>query len=211
MRLFNYLKNSLFLTKKEVMDLPNTHEVLVNGIKVNLSYYLKQFDVVTVDGKEIERIEYVYYMFNKPVGVTCTNNLETKSSIQHFINLPYKVSPVGRLDKDSCGLILLTNDGKFTNYVLNELDKEYYVVCKEPITESFKENIKPILIKNKMTKEFLIKYIDDYSFNIVLNDGAYHEIRKLVSSNLNQVVYLKRIRIGEYYLNDLEEGKIKEC
>ena len=154
----------------------------------------------------------VPYLYHKPVGVICTNNLNIKNNIINQVNLPYRVFCVGRLDKESSGLIILTNDGAFSNYLANSyenVEKEYIVTLEKPIDQKLLESLKtPITIRNKITKETIVKIINDNSFQIILTDGKYHQIRRLVIRGGNTVKTLKRIRIGKYMLNELKENEI---
>ena len=116
------------------------------------------------------------------------------------------------LDKESSGLIILTNDGAFSNYLANSyenVEKEYIVTLEKPIDQKLLESLKtPITIRNKITKETIVKIINDNSFQIILTDGKYHQIRRLVIRGGNTVKTLKRIRIGKYMLNELKENEI---
>lgn len=160
----------------------------------------------------LSKVPYVYYLYHKPVGVICTNNLNIKNNIINQVNLPYRVFCVGRLDKESSGLIILTNDGAFSNYLANSyenVEKEYIVTLEKPIDQKLLESLKtPITIRNKITKETIVKIINDNSFQIILTDGKYHQIRRLVIRGGNTVKTLKRIRIGKYMLNELKENEI---
>ena len=138
------------------------------------------------------------------------NNI--KNNIIKQVNLPYRVFCVGRLDKESSGLIILTNDGVFANDLINadkNVEKEYIVTLEKPINQKLLESLKtPITIRNKITKETRVKIINNYSFQIILTDGKYHQIRRLVIRGENKVKTLKRIRIGKYKLNGLKENEI---
>ena len=118
------------------------------------------------------------------------------------LNLPHKVVPVGRLDKESEGLMILTNDGNFINELndhSNNYTKDYLVTLKEKITPNFLENVKePFIIKDKKTLPIIIKQLDDYRALFTLQDGKYHQIRRAVIRSNNTVVLLKRVRIGPY-------------
>lgn len=214
MRLHNYLKNNGNLTKSELTQLNNKDLILVNGKKVSLLYEVKESDIVTMDGKVISPKEYRYFIYHKPKGVICTNNKSIKGNIQEALELDFKVSSVGRLDKDSRGLLILTNDGKLADYILNpvtHLEKEYIVKVEKKIDDTFKATFgRPIEIKGKMTKEAEVSYIDEYTFSIVLKEGKYRQIRKMVIDSNNKVIDLFRIRIGNIKIDDLEEGKIQE-
>lgn len=213
-RLSKFLKNSLNLTKTELFELFETKNVTVNDNKVNLSYIIKLDDVVKVDGKEIHYNNYVYYLYNKPRGVVCTNDKLRKDSYLNFIDIKERVFCVGRLDKDSSGLLILTNDGDLFHRLLNPIshvEKEYLVTTKKPINNDFINNItKSIIINNKKTKECKAMLIDEYTFKIILTEGMYHQIRIMVKMNNNEVNTLERIRIGNIKLENLKLGEVVE-
>lgn len=201
-------------TKSEVYKLIEENRVLVNGIKQPLSYVVLENDIITVDNIKLEKVEKVYYLYHKPIGVICTNNKNIKNNIIDKLNLENRVFCVGRLDKDTSGLLILTNDGMFSDSLMNPLshvEKEYIVEVKYQITDTFLENMKkPILLRGKLTTEAFVNKIDDYTFKIILKEGKYHQIRRLVIYNHNTVVSLKRIRIGKYYLSDLKENELRK-
>ena len=147
----------------------------------------------------------------KPKGVI-SDIKDKDNSYINFINSKYKLMPCGRLDKESEGLMILTNDGMFINDILNnDKEKEYIVEVENKITDDFIKNIeKPIIIKGKTTLPIKAKIIDDYHIDMILKDGRYHQIRRAVQSNNNRVVNLKRIRIGSYTISDLQIGEIRE-
>ena len=214
MRIYSYLKNNLNLTKSEVMRLDSEGRILVNGKKENLSRNIRSGEVVTCDGIEVKNIEFSYYVYNKPKGVICTNNKNIKDNIASKLDIDKKVYPVGRLDKDTRGLIFLTNDNKFTHYVLEskEVDKEYLVTVEEEITDSILESLQDVItIGGKKTTRATVKKESSSIVSITLFEGRYHQVRELVKHSGAHLVDLKRIRIGKYILdNDLEEGKYKE-
>lgn len=212
MRLFNYIKNSLNITKSQFIEEYNKNHILVNDKIVNMSYIIKNGDVITYKGVEVLKEEFVYYLYNKPCGLVCTNDLDNKDSYLKTINLEKRIFCVGRLDKNSSGLIILTNDGKYTNELLNPLthvEKEYIVRVKEKIDQEFIEKVqKPVILKGKLTKKNKSYLIDDYTFGIILTEGKYHQIRKTVKLAGNYVVDLKRIRIGKYKIDCVSEGEV---
>lgn len=219
MRLSKFLKNSLNITKSELYKLFEEHNVTVNGIKTNLSYIIKDDDVICVDGNKLEyslneqcEINYVYYLYHKPCGVVCTNDIKVKNSYLNYLNLPQRVFCVGRLDKNSSGLLILTNNGNLFHDLLNpqtHVEKEYIVKTKRKIDDNFINNIqKSVIINGKATKPCQAFLIDNYTFKIILTEGMYHQIRIMVKMQKNEVVNLHRIRIGNIHIDDLKEGEI---
>ena len=214
LRLQTYIKNNANKTKSEVIDLYHQGRILVNGEIVPLPTFIKDSDIVTLDGIKIEMKHFVYYLYNKPVGIECTNDLNKKNNIRNHLSIGQRVYTVGRLDKDSRGLIILTNDNMFCNSIINHdnhVEKEYVVTVKKEISEEFINNIgKSIVLRGKETKECVAKKINDYQFSIILKEGKYRQIRKMVIYNHNRVVDLYRIRIGNLSIDkyNLKEDEI---
>jgi len=213
MRLQTYIKNNANKTKREVVDLYHEGRILVNNKIIPLPTELLESDVVTIDGEIIQNIPFVYYLYNKPIGIECTNDSNKKDNIKDHLQLKERVYTVGRLDKASRGLIILTNDNQFCHQLIGKethVKKEYVVGTKEKIDDNFIEHIKQsVTIRNKQTKECEAYKIDEYHFGIILNEGMYHQIRKMVIFNHNSVIDLKRIKIGPISLSDytLEEDQ----
>ncbi len=197
------------------MALDREMRILVNGRKENLSRNIRPGEIVTVDGIEVKNQEFHYYVYNKPKGVICTNNRNVRGNIIDALGLDMRIYSVGRLDKDTHGLLFLTNDNKFTHYILEskDVEKEYIGIVKNQIDERFIKALEEsIMINGKMTIPARAKKVDDYTFSIILRDGRYHEIRKLVINGDNFLLDLKRIRIGKYVLNEdiIKNGEVKE-
>ena len=213
MRLHSYLKNNADLTKSELMKLFNENRILVNGEATTLLYEVSDGDVITIDGKVISKLKKVYYIYNKPIGITCTNSTLKEGNLKD-LNLPQRVFALGRLDKDSHGLLILTNDGSLSNSLMNSdkhVEKEYIVKVKNLITDEFiKKMSSGVVIDGKLTKEAQVSKIDDFTFKIILTEGRNRQIRKMTKVCLNQVVDLERIRIGKVSLGDLNLGEVKE-
>lgn len=213
MRLQTYVKNNGNYTKSQTILLQKENRILVNGKKENLSFNLKDNDVVTIDNKVIEKNDFVYFIYNKPIGIVCTNDINVENNIIAKIGYDKRIYTVGRLDKDSHGLIILTNDNKLCHRVLthDDIEKEYLVKVKDKIDDDFIINMsKSVILRGKPTKESKVIKVDDYSFKIILTEGKYHQIRKTVIINHNRVVDLERIRIGKIELRDLSNDEIKE-
>lgn len=213
MRIYNYVKNNLNLTKSEVIALDKEGLILVNDKKENLSRNIRDGEIITVNGKIVEPISFSYYLYNKPKGVICTNNKNVKGNILDNIDIGKRIYPIGRLDKDTHGLLILTNDNKLTHYVLESKknEKEYLCIVKNKIDDNFLNSLTDsIIIHGKQTIPAKVKKKDDYSFYITLMDGRYHEIRRLVIHGGNILLDLERIRIGNIILKDLKLGEIKE-
>lgn len=212
MRLYTYIKTFAGLTKSELNEIYNKNLITVNGKNEKLTYLVKNGDVIIANDKEIKMIDYEYYLYYKPMGVLSVINNSTDSYINK-IDKDIKLVPAGRLDKESEGLMLLTNDGEYINDICanNSIEKEYIVTLKDKITDSFLRNVEnPIIIKGKTTNPIKARKIDDYNVTMILTDGKYHQIRRVISTNGNKVINLKRIRIGDFYLDDMIPGEIRK-
>ena len=212
MRLYAYIKTFAGLTKSELYKIYNKDLITVNGKTEKLTYLVKDDDVIIINGKEIKRISYEYYLYYKPIDILSVIK-DSNDSYINKINKDIRIVPAGRLDKASEGLMLLTNDGEYINNISanNSIEKEYIVTLKDKITDSFLRNIEnPIVIKGKTTNPIKARKIDDYNVTMILTDGKYHQIRRVISTNGNKVVNLKRIRIGDFYLEDMLPGEIRK-
>lgn len=213
MRLFNYVKIYSSITKEKLNELYNNNLILVNGKKEKLTYKLKDTDIVTCENKIIKKFPFSYYLYNKPRGILSMIS-DKPESYMNNINVDTKLMVSGRLDKDSEGLLILTNDPEFINEISGDkslYDKEYIVKLKYEINSSFIERMNgEFEFRNKKTKPIKLNIIDNYNFKIILNEGMYHQIRKMVIESGNRVDSLKRIRIGKYELGNLKHGEIKK-
>ena len=212
MRLYLYVKNALDITRSEITKLHEQKKILVNNTFVNLTYDVLDIDSVSVDGKVVKKVPFVYYLYNKPQGIVCTNNKDVADSIRNNLDIPFRIYPIGRLDKESRGLLILTNDSSFTHKVLStHYEKEYIVRVKDKISDEFITNMpKSMVLRGKDTLPCKVEKVDDYHFLITLNEGKYHQIRRMVVARGNKVIDLQRIRIGNIKLDDLEEGSYKK-
>ena len=189
--------------------------VAINGTIAIKGNRVFENDVVTVDGKPLKQNpKPVYLAFNKPQGITCTTDLSDPSNIIDFIKYPQRIFPIGRLDKASTGLILLTNDGDIVNDVLREEyghEKEYIVKVDRPVNQEFARNMSngvPML--GTVTKKCQVEIKSKFSFKIILTQGLNRQIRRMCTHFNYEVKSLKRIRIIDVHLGRLKEGEWRE-
>lgn len=215
-RINKYLSEVGFCSRREADRLLEEGRITINGKIPELGTKVSDEDEIFVDGKTIKKIEeeFVYIAFNKPVGIVCTTDTKReKNNIIDYINHPKRIFPIGRLDKPSEGLILLTSDGDIVNKILrasNNHEKEYYVRVNKPITEKFLEKMRngvPIL--DTVTKKCEVEKIDTMNFRIVLTQGLNRQIRRMCEHLGYEVKKLKRIRIMNIKL-DLPVGKWRD-
>ena len=219
MRINKYIASSGLCSRRKAEEYIEKGVVTVNDKVANLSTTVTDGDVVKIDGKIIEsKKDFVVLLFNKPKGVTCTTEHKVKDNIIDYINYPERIFPIGRLDKDSQGLILLTNNGDLVNECLrveNGHEKEYVVRVDKPITDDFLEKMangirifNPVTNKYQKTLPCILKQKGKNHFNIILKQGLNRQIRRMCSTLNYHVISLKRIRFMNLEL-DVEEGKYR--
>jgi 23S rRNA pseudouridine2604 synthase len=181
--------------------------VTLNGIVPEMGTKVAPNDVVKVDGEQIfnNKIKHTYIAFNKPVGIVCTTDTRVeKNNIIDFINYPTRIFPIGRLDKDSEGLILLTDDGDIVNKILrgsNNHEKEYIVSVDKPISQTFIERMSNgIRILDTITKQCKVEKISQKTFKIILTQGLNRQIRRMCEYLGYEVRTLQRTRIMNIHL-----------
>jgi len=204
-------------SRREADTYISEKRVTVNGELAVLGMQVSSDDLIRLDGKVIgEKSPHVIIAYHKPKGITCTTDKEIEGNIISAINYPIRIFPIGRLDKDSEGLILLTSDGDIVNKILraeNDHEKEYYVKVNLPLMGDFKELMEDGVeifnpSKNEMTVTLpcKVKVINEQSFYITLSQGLNRQIRRMVATLGYRVVYLKRVRIMHIHLDNLDKG-----
>lgn len=215
-RINKYLSEIGFCSRREGDKLIEQKRVKINGKVPELGTKIQPGDTVQVDGVLVSEPadDFVYLAFNKPVGVVCTTDTRVeKDNIIDFINYPKRIFPIGRLDKPSEGLILLTSDGDIVNKILrarNNHEKEYIVKVNKPITKDFifkMGNGLPIL--DTVTRKCKVEQLNKLEFRIVLTQGLNRQIRRMCEYLHYDVVKLKRVRIMNIHL-DLGVGEYRE-
>ncbi|KQK25115.1 23S rRNA pseudouridine synthase F [Chryseobacterium aquaticum] len=215
-RINKYLSEVGFCSRRAADKLLEEGRITINGIVPELGTKISDEDVVEVDGKPIRESQEkpIYIAFNKPVGIVCTTDTKReRDNIIEYINHPKRIFPIGRLDKPSEGLILLTNDGDIVNKILraqNNHEKEYLVRVDKPLNTKFLDKMRngvPIL--DTVTKKCEVERIDDMTFRIVLTQGLNRQIRRMCEYLGYEVKKLKRIRIMNIKL-DLPLGKWRD-
>lgn len=212
MRINKYISEAGKASRRGADKLIEEGRVFVNGKRVKLGARVNPGDVVRVDGNELYVAQNnVYIALNKPVGITSTTEKNVKGNIADFVNHPFRVFNIGRLDKDSEGLILLTNDGDIVNEILrpeNEHEKEYIVAVDRPITPEFiKEMSEGVHILGTKTHPCKIEQLSKYEFNITLTQGLNRQIRRMCEALGYEVYHLQRHRIMNIELGNLPYGE----
>ena len=210
-RLNKYISETGFCSRREADKLIEQGRVKIDGVKATTGMKVSKGQSVSIDGKSLKvENEFVYIALNKPVGITCTTESKIKGNIVDFINHEKRIFPIGRLDKDSQGLIFMTNDGDIVNKILragNNHEKEYIVTVNKPITDEFIKGMSngvPIL--GTVTKKCLVKKESKNSFRIILTQGLNRQIRRMCEYFGYEVKKLERIRIMNVSLGNLKIG-----
>ncbi len=209
-----FLVRQLGISNREVRQLLMEKKVKINGNVISSNPEVEPEDEIKVDGKIVQAAKtFKYLAYYKPRGVETTLNPEVPDNLIKI--LPFSdVFPVGRLDKASEGLLILTDDGRYYDKILrkeNKTEKEYLVRVDKPITEEFIENMASgIKIMGKMTLPCEVIKVSDSEFRIVLVQGLNRQIRRMCYKLGYEVLFLQRIRIGNVFLDKLEPGKWRE-
>ena len=218
MRLNKFLSSRGSYSRRAVDKLIQAERININGKTAKLGDKVSDGDEIKVDGEVInkgkKKTKPVYLMFNKPIGIECTTDANTKNNIIDFIGYPRRIFPIGRLDKDSEGLIFLTNDGDVVNKILrseNNNEKEYVVGVNKKVNADFLNQMRNgVKLNNTLTKKCKIEKLDNYSFKIILTQGLNRQIRRMCAQYDYRVKYLKRARIINISLGKLRLGKFRK-
>ncbi len=215
-RINKFLSEVGYCSRREADKLIAAGRVTVNGEIPEMGTKIATEDVVAVDGTILKNNNnsFVYLAFNKPLGIVCTtDNRVEKDNIIDYINYHKRIFPIGRLDKPSEGLILLTDDGDIVNKILrasNNHEKEYIVTVDKPISQTFIERMSSgVPILDRVTKKCEVKKIDSYTFRIILTQGLNRQIRRMCEYLNYDVQTLKRVRIMNIKL-DVPVGEYRE-
>lgn len=219
-RLNKYLSDSGFCSRREADRIIENGQVYINGVKAAIGQKVSENDIVSVDGKEIKKQDkLILIALNKPEGIECTTDKRNKDNIVDYIGMEERIFPIGRLDKNSCGLILLTNKGDISDKMMrgsNNHEKEYIVTVNKPVTDDFiKKMSNGIHIVDKehnidtVTKKCKVWKINEYNFGIILTQGINRQIRRMCKYLSYNVTKLKRIRIMNIQIGKLPEGKYR--
>lgn len=210
-----YISSTGICSRREADKWIEAERVKINDQIAQRGNRVNEGDSVTIDGKPLKsKPKLVYIALNKPPGITCTTDLKDKDNIIDFVNHPKRIFPIGRLDKPSSGLILLTNDGDIVNKILreeNNHEKEYIVSTNRLVNSDFitkMSNGVPIL--ETITKKCVVTQEGKKMFSIILTQGLNRQIRRMCEYLGYRVVSLKRVRIMNIQLGDLKPGKWRD-
>jgi 23S rRNA pseudouridine2604 synthase len=212
MRLNKFISETGVCSRREADKWIEAGRVTCNGQSAVLGTRVGEGDEVCIDGRPIGlKTKAIYIALNKPTGITCTTESHIEDNIIDLIGHPQRIFPIGRLDKDSEGLILLTNDGDIVNEILrseNNHEKEYLVTVDRPITDlALKMLADGVKIMGEATKPCTVSRIDRQSFRMILTQGLNRQIRRMCSALGYKAQRLKRVRIMHIQLGNLSSGQ----
>lgn len=210
-RINKFLADAGILSRREADKAVEAGRVAIDGKTAVMGSKVLAGSRVTLDGKPVSKDEeLVLIAFNKPVGIVCTTDRRDPDNIVDFINYGKRIYPIGRLDKDSEGLLLLTNDGDIVNKILragNFHEKEYIVTVNKPITPDFIEKMgSGVEILDTVTRPCTVEQIDKQTFRIILTQGLNRQIRRMCEALDYRVRHLTRVRIMNVNLGRLKTG-----
>ena len=215
MRINKYLAETGIVSRRGADKWVEDGRVKINGILATNGSQVEPGDEVFVDGKLVKREEQlVYIVLNKPVGITSTTEKHIQGNVVDFVNHPLRIFHIGRLDKDSEGLLLLTNDGDIVNEILraeNHHEKEYVVQVDKPITDKFINDMSAgVEILDTTTLPCRVEKVSSQVFKIILEQGLNRQIRRMCSALGYSVQRLQRIRIMNIHIGNLKVGQWRD-
>ena len=215
-RINKFIASSGFCSRRQADVLVEEGRVTIDGITATAGSKVKGDSVVLIDGKPVvANDDHIYIALNKPLGITCTTDKRDKDNIVDFLNLPDRIFPIGRLDKNSSGLILLTNDGDIVNKLLRAEfahEKEYVVTVDKPYDKDFIKKMSEGVYLDELdrtTSPCVVTPKGPRTFNIILTQGLNRQIRRMCQAFGYKVVKLKRIRFMNILLGDMKPGEYR--
>ncbi len=216
-RINKYLSEVGYCSRRRADRLIEEGKVTINGVVIEIGTKVEDDDKIEVEGQRIKKStkqKKIYLAFNKPVGIVCTTDRRIEpNNIIDFVNYPTRIFPIGRLDKESEGLIFLTNDGDIVNKILrarNNHEKEYIVSLNRQINSKFIQSMSNgVQILETITKNCFVEQLGPKKFRIILTQGLNRQIRRMCEALGYKVKKLKRVRIMNIKL-DLPTGKYRE-
>ncbi|MCJ7691601.1 MAG: pseudouridine synthase [Clostridiaceae bacterium] len=210
MRINKLLSNYGICSRTEASRIIQENRIIVNGEVCTQGQWVEEEDSILIDNEPIIPKNKIYIALNKPVGITCTAAKSVENNIIDFMNYPDYIFPVGRLDKASEGLILMTNDGELANKILeseNQHEKEYIVTVNKPFNDLFIKGMSEgVQICSGHTRPCKVSRVNAYTFRIILTQGLNKQIRRMSKVFGYTVVRLQRIRIINIKIQGIDVG-----
>ncbi len=213
-RLNKFLSEAGVCSRREADKLIESGKVTVDGKRAEMGMKVTESQIVCVGKKQVKpKNEMVLLAVNKPVGIVCTEEKREKNNIINFLKYPTRITYIGRLDKDSEGLLLMTNNGDIINKMMragNEHEKEYIVTVNKPITDEFLEKMaNGVPILDTVTRKCKVEKFGKFKFRIILTQGLNRQIRRMCEYCGYKVTRLVRVRVMNIKLGDLKPGEYR--
>ncbi len=210
-RLNKAIAETGYCSRREADELVRLGRVSIDGKLAEMGTFIYKHQLIEIDGKPVNgRVKKVYLVLNKPEGIECTTDTNVPDNIIDFVGYPKRIFSIGRLDKGSEGLILLTNDGDIVNPILKHEgthEKEYIVTINKPITDEFIQKMSSgVRILGQKTLPAKVKKLGEKTFSIILVQGLNRQIRRMCEALGCRVVTLKRVRIMHIEIGNLKTG-----
>ncbi len=215
-RLDKFLADMSIGTRSQVKKLIKEKRVVIEGeIIKKADTKISEETIVYVDGQPVSYLKYEYYLLNKPTGFVCALDDKYYPTVMELIySQRHDLSPVGRLDKDTVGALLITNDGKLNHNLLspeNHVEKRYYFECEPKIPNDAVDILaKPIKFKDFQSKPAKLEVVDSNSGYLTISEGKYHQVKRMIGYLGCEVTYLRRDKFAFLDLAGLEEGQYRE-
>jgi 23S rRNA pseudouridine2604 synthase len=215
MRINKFVSETGICSRREADSWIEAGRIRINGVIATLGSKVEDGDKVLIDGKPVgAKKQPLYIALNKPIGITCTTERHIEGNIIDFIGHSERIFPIGRLDKDSEGLILLTNNGDIVNEILrveNAHEKEYVVTVDRPVTDAFLRGMSSgVRIMGELTQPCIVMRVHDNTFRIILTQGLNRQIRRMCAAFEYKVRRLQRVRIMHIQLGELKRGQWRD-
>ena len=217
-RLNKFIADCGYCSRREADRLIEAGKVTVNGTKAEMGMRVTDDDTVIIDGKKLKREdETILLIFNKPPGITCTTAKDDETNVVDYINYPKRIYPIGRLDKYSEGLLLLTNRGDLVNGIMRsryDHEKEYIVTVDRPVDDIFLRKMSAGVYLKELditTKPCKCQKIARNKFSMIITQGLNRQIRRMCEEMGCRVMKLKRVRILDIELGDLPVGEYRKA
>ena len=217
-RLNKYIADCGYCSRREADRLIEAGKVKVNGVIAEMGLRVTDDDVVEVEGKLLKREEKtILLVFNKPPGITCTTSKDDETNVVDYINYPKRIYPIGRLDKYSEGLLLLTNRGDLVNGIMRSRyghEKEYIVTVDRPVDDAFLNKMSSGVYLKELdvaTKPCKCQKVARNKFSMIITQGLNRQIRRMCEEMGCRVMKLKRVRILDIELGDLPVGGYRKA
>jgi 23S rRNA pseudouridine2604 synthase len=209
------MSNTGYCSRRETERLLAAGRITVNGKTATKDTFVDTDDCILLDGSPVPMKERnIYLLLHKPTGIVCTAQRQVKNNLIDYMNYPERIFAVGRLDKDSEGLLLLTNDGDIVNKIMrveNGHEKEYIVTVDRPYPDSFLKGMASgVEILDQMTEPCTVTRIDEMTFRIILKQGLNRQIRRMTKEFGYYVTRLRRVRIMSLSIDRLPYGQWRE-